>query len=78
MKNCHGDLSKCLKNFVIYTVKHLLENNYLYSSLKLPYLSYTCEIWRNTYMSQLIVQKKKIRNIVKASYLDHTHPLLVQ
>ena len=54
----------------------------LFCSLILPYLSYACEIWGNTYKSQLhtlmLLQKKAIRNIAKASYLDHTHPLFVQ
>ena len=37
--------------YVIDKVKHIVENNHLYMlycSLILPYLSYTCEIWRNT------------------------------
>ena len=63
----------------------MLENNHLYMlycSLILPYLSYACEIWGNTYKSPLntlmLLQKKAIRNVAKASYLDHTHPLFVQ
>jgi len=51
----------------------------LYCSLILPYLICTGEIWGNTYKSQLhtlmLLQKKAIRYIAKASYLDHTHPL---
>jgi len=37
--------------YVIYKVKHMLENNHLYTlycSLILPYLCYACEIWGNT------------------------------
>jgi len=93
MKNCHGLIILMLfvKNvsktviYVIYKVKHMLENNHLYmsyGSLILPYLSYACEIWRNTYKSQLhtlmLLWKKAIRNIAKSYYLDHMHPLFVQ
>jgi len=53
----------------------------LYCSLILPYLSYACDIWGNTYKSQLhtwiLIIKKAILKIVKASYLDHTNPLFV-
>ena len=63
----------------------MLEINHeyvLYCSLILPYLSYACEIWGNTYKSQLhtlmLLQKKAIRNIAKASYLDYSQPLFVQ
>ena len=53
----------------------------LYCSLILPYLSYACEIWGNTYKYRLhtlmLVRKKAIRNIAKASYLDYTQPLEV-
>ena len=62
----------------------MLENNHLYMlncSLILLYLSYTCEIWRNTYMSRshtlMLLQKKAIHTIAKTSYLDKTHPLFV-
>ena len=65
--------------------KHMLENNHLYvlyCSLILPYLSDACKIWGNSYKSRLhtlmALQKKAIRNISKASYLDHTHLLFVQ
>ena len=56
----------------------------LYFSLILPYLSYVCEIWENTYKFQLhttittTITKESIRNMPKASYLDHTQPLFVQ
>ena len=48
----------------------------LYNTLILPYLSYCCEIWGNTYASRLydlkMLQKRAIRVIDKAGYLDHT------
>ena len=54
----------------------------LYRSLILFILIYGWEIWENLYKSQLrtlmLLQKKAIRNIAKASYLDHTHSLFVQ
>jgi len=63
----------------------MFESNYLYMSycpLILPKISYSCEKWGNTYKSQLrtlmLLQKKAIRTISKASYLDHTHPLFIQ
>ena len=69
----------------IYKVKHMFENNDLYMLnclLILPFLSYACQIMENTYKSLLytlmLLQKKTIRIIAKASYLDHTHPFLVQ
>ena len=48
----------------------------IYNSLILPFLSYCCEIWGNTYVSRLheliILQKRVIRVIGKVPYLDHT------
>ena len=46
----------------------------LYNTLILPYLSYCCEIWGNTYASRLL-QKRAIRVIHKADYLEHTSSL---
>jgi len=43
-------------NLDIYKVKQMLENNHLYMlycSLILPYLSYACQMWGNTYKFQL-------------------------
>ena len=51
----------------------------LYNTLILPYLSYCCEIWGNTYASRLhnlnLLQKRVIRVIDKADYLEHTSSL---
>jgi len=49
----------------------------------LPSIKETCQpCMGNTYKSQLhtlmLLQKKVIHNITKASYLDHMHPLFVQ
>ena len=48
----------------------------LYNSLILPHLSYCWGIWGNTYASRLhdlkLFQKRVIRVIDKAGYLDHT------
>ena len=69
-------------NGVLYKVKHILQSEYLYTlycSLVLPYLNYACEIWGNNYESRLhnviILQKKAIRIVAKAGYIDHTSPL---
>jgi len=63
----------------------MFENNHLYMfycSLIFPDLSYACEIWGNTNKSQLhtlmLLQKKAIRSIGKANYLEYTYPLFVQ
>ena len=46
----------------------------------LPYLSYCCAIWGNTYISRLnnliVLQKRAIRLIANVPYLAHTAPLL--
>ena len=51
----------------------------LYCSLFLPYISYCAEVWGNTYPSNilpvLLKQKKAIRSIARAKYLDHTEKL---
>ena len=63
----------------------MFENNRLYMfycSLIFPDLSYAFEIWGNTNKSQLhtlmLLQKKVIRSIDIASYLDYTYPLFEQ
>ena len=59
----------------VYKVKHILDNNSLhtlYCTLILPYLSYACEIWGNTYPTRFNIVKKAIRIIDKAKYRDHT------
>ena len=51
----------------------------LYSTLVMPYLNYCCEIWGNTYKSQIhplhIIQKRAIRICQKADYRSHSRPL---
>ena len=51
----------------------------LYCSLFLPYLTYCCEIWGNTYASNVnciyLLQKKVIRLIHHQGRLTHTNPL---
>ena len=48
----------------------------------LPYLHYCAEVWGNNYSSSLqsiiILQKRALRVIHKASYLEHTNPLFIQ
>ena len=63
-------------------VKHILDDNNLYTlyfTLILLYLSYACKIWGNTYPTRLnntvMLQKRAIRIIDKATYRDHTDPL---
>ena len=54
----------------------------VYNSLILPYFIYYNLIWSNAFESKLnklvIVQKKAIRIIGKAEYLDHTDSLFKQ
>ena len=58
---------------MLYKVKHILNSNSLYTlycSLLLPYFSYACEIWGNTYTSRIenliMMQKKAIRVVDKS------------
>ena len=48
----------------------------------MPYLSYACEIWGNTFPSKLTglatLQKKAIRVVDKAQYQAHTNPIFVK
>ncbi len=48
---------KLSKNIsILYKVKHILDNNSLYTlycTLILPYFNYACEIWGNTYETNL-------------------------
>ena len=54
----------------------------LYCSIFLPYLYYCVEVWGNTYKSNtnkvFLKQKKVIRIIHNAGYIDHTSPLFFQ
>ena len=51
----------------------------LYNSLFIPYLTYCSEVWGNTYKTHLkpcfLKQKKAIRIVNKAKYLEHTDAL---
>ena len=51
----------------------------LHNSMCLPYISYCYEIWENAsaYALILLLQKKWIRMVHKAKYLDHTKPLFI-
>lgn len=64
---------------VMFKIKNKIDSATLcmiYNSLILPYLSYCCEIWGNTFVSRLhglkLLQKRAIRIIGNVSYLDHT------
>jgi putative NIF3 family GTP cyclohydrolase 1 type 2 len=54
----------------------------LYCSLVLPYLLYCIEVWGNTYKTYLntliLLQKKAIRIVSGADYLDHTNCLFLR
>ena len=70
---------------MLYKVKHILNSNSLYTlycSLLLPYFSYACEIWGNTYTSRIenliMMQKKAIHVVDKSLFRDHTNPLFVK
>ena len=57
--------------------KHILKT--LYLTLSYPYFNYCNLIWGTAYITNLnpliVLQKKCIRIINKAGYLDHTDPL---
>ena len=76
-------LSKTL--YIIYKASKLI--NYegmltLYCSLFLPYLTYCCEIWGNTYATNVnciyVIQKKIVRIIHHEERLAHTNCLFKQ
>ena len=73
-------LSKSM--FMLNRAKHIL--NYdamltLYNSIVLPHLNYCCELWGNTYKTNLqnivITQKKIIRIIHGVNFREHTNVL---
>ena len=78
--------TKVAKNVSIMNrVKHCLINSALYSlycTLILPYLSYCCEIWGNTYKSRIhplyIMQKRAIRICGNSDYRAHTRQIFYQ
>ena len=51
----------------------------LHNSLFIPYLTYCTDVWDNTYKTHLkalfLKQKKAIRIVNKAKYLEHTDAL---
>ena len=75
--------TKISKNvYIIYTLKYILDKAVLftlYNTLVLPYMTYCCEVWGNTYRSTLdflfLLQKKVLRTVVKADFLSHTKPI---
>ena len=82
-----ASLSKKLSKSIaiIRKASHLLNSSALYTlycSIFLPYLNYCSEVWGNTYQSNItslfLKQKKCIRIICKAKYLDHTDDLFVK
>ena len=77
---------KMSKNIsVMHRVKWLL-NNYalymIYCTLVLPYISYCCEIWGNTYKTRVqplyIIQKRAIRICNHLEYRSHTKPAFLK
>ena len=67
---------------IFYKIRYKLSSDslyILYCSLFLPYINYCCEIWGNTYISNVnkvfILQKKCIRIIGNANYRDSTKDL---
>ena len=71
-------ISKCIG--ILHRVKYKLGENLklvLYFTLMLPYLSYCCAIWGNTYISRLnkliVLQKRAIRLIANVPYLAILH-----
>ena len=72
-----GKVSRCTA--LLNKVKNVLSSHSLYTlynSLIVPYLTYCVEVWGNTYKSNLnpllIKQKRIIRIVCKANFLDHT------
>ena len=66
---------------VMHRVKWLLNTSALYMiycTLVLPYVSYCCEIWGNTYKTRIqllyIIQKRAIRICNHLEYRSHSKP----
>ena len=78
--------NKIAKNVsVMNRVKHVLTSSALYSlycTLVMPYLTYCCEVWGNTYKTRIhslfILQKRAIRICLNTDYKCHTKPLFYQ
>ena len=75
--------SKLSKTIAIMNrTKYILDKNarlILYYSLFLPYMSYCCEVWGNTYKSNIecmyLLQKKVVRIVCGVGYREHTNEL---
>ena len=75
--------SKLSKTIAIMNrTKYILDKNarlILYYSLFLPYMSYCCEVWGNTYKSnsecRYLLQKKVVRIVCGVGYREHTNEL---
>ena len=70
--------------FIVKKASHVLSKyslNMLYNIMCLPNISYCCEIWGNASAYALnkffLPQKKWIKIVHKANYLDHTKPLFI-
>ena len=72
--------SKLSKTIAIMNrTKYILDKNarlILYYSLFLPYMSYCCELWGNTYKSNIecmyLLQKKVVRIVCGVGYREHS------
>ena len=80
IKFVKAKLSKSM--FMLNRAKHVLQYDamlMLYNCIVLPHLTYCCELWGNTYMTNLqgivIIQKKIMRIVHGASYTAHTNML---
>ena len=78
-----GKLAKSVG--ILYKTRELLNKkclHLLYFSLVVPYMSYCVEVWGNVYKTNIDpiikLQKKAIRIINKASYLESTNPLFIK
>ena len=70
---------------IMHKAKHLLDKRcgmILYFSLFLPYLSYCCEVWGNTYSSNIknvyIMQKKAVRIVCNVDYQHPSNVLFIE
>ena len=78
--------SKLSKSIAIMRkAKHLLDRRsgmILYFSLFLPYLSYCCEVWWNTYSSNIknvyTLQKKAVRIVCNVDYQHPSNVLFIE
>ncbi len=80
IQNVCSKLSKCMG--IMYKAKHVLPKSAmvsLYYTLTYPYLMYCNEVWGCIQESKLqkltIIQKKIIRIITNAHYLEHTNTM---